>query len=96
MLVQFSHVTHSPPGAATTSKHVLPAALHRCRAAVAVWHSQVLQECLQAFQQQQQPQVLTYQQHSMQEAAQQMRDKAQKAAAAAANFEQGMAHNYLR
>ncbi|KAF6260883.1 hypothetical protein COO60DRAFT_1504531 [Scenedesmus sp. NREL 46B-D3] len=65
------------------------------RAAVAVWHSQVLQEYLQAFQQQQ-PHLQTYQQHSVHDAAQQMRGKAQKAAAAAANFEQGMAQNYLR
>jgi protein tyrosine/serine phosphatase len=71
------------------------AGLHFLRAAVAVWHRQVLQEYLQAFQQQQ-PHALTYQQHNLREAAQQMRDKAQKAAAAAANFEQGMAQNYLR
>jgi hypothetical protein len=62
---------------------------------VVVWHSQVLQEYLQAFQQQQ-PHVQTYQQHSAHEVAQQMRDKAQKAAAAAAHFEQAMAENYLR
>jgi hypothetical protein len=55
----------------------------------------VLQEYLQVFQQQQ-PHVQTYQQHSAHGVAQQMRDKAQKAAAAAAHFEQAMAENYLR
>jgi hypothetical protein len=66
-----------------------------CRAAVVVWHSSVLQEYLQAFQQQQ-PHVQTYQQHAAHKAAQQMREKAEKAAAAAAHFEQTMAENYLR
>uniref|UniRef100_A0A383VF93 Uncharacterized protein n=1 Tax=Tetradesmus obliquus TaxID=3088 RepID=A0A383VF93_TETOB len=79
----------------TEAQFYLKQSCNDIRAAVAVWHTQVLQQCLQAFQQQQ-PQVLTYQQHNMREAAQQMRDKAQKAAAAAANFEQGMAQNYLR